>query len=205
MKRKFGILVTLAICLSAIVFIGVNGENENSQITKYVGSDDYIFIKEEVKDISVLAENADIIVSGYAVDSGKTIVKSGSGISKEIDEKYKDLYGKEIKTDFTNTTFVIIDVYYGDATMIGEEIIISQYGRAGNDKGENKLKINKEVILLLNDMGEGIFSVEGLENGAFTIEDDGTINTHGNDEAVIKFDKKDKSNLIDVLVKIKKK
>lgn len=53
-------------------------------------------------------------------------------------------------------------------------------------------------------MDEGVYRICGLENGAFSIDEDGMIIIHGDDEAVIKFDKKDKSDFINILMKLKK-
>lgn len=202
MKKTIGVITALTICAILIVFC-IFGDRDVYKGEKYIGSDDYMFYKEEIKDFDYLLDRTDIIVRGYARTDGETVNEKVT-VQKELDEKYKNMFGKDRTAIFTSYEFVVSEVIYGDDVKIGSEITIQQYGEAGNDRGQTKLKKNEEVIMLLKQRGEGVFRSVGLENGTFTVEEDGTIITHGDDEAVIHFDKEHQDKLLKRIEKFQK-
>lgn len=201
-KKIIGVIAAIAICAILSIVYSL-GDGDKYAEEKYIGSDDYKFLKVEIKDFDYLLNRTDIIVRGYARTNGET-VKEKVTVQKELDEKYKNMFGKDKMSTFTNFEFVVTEVIYGDDVKIGSEITIQQYGEAGNDRGQTKLKKNEEVIMLLKQRGEGVFRSVGLENGTFTVTEDGTIVTHGDDEAVIQFDKEHKDKLTKRIAKFQK-
>lgn len=192
------IIISVLICCTLLVSLLTINQSDVSDITeKKIGSDDYIFIKEEIEDIDVLLESADFIVRGHVTDKGKT-VKKMMNFSQKANEKYEQLFGKEQTMSITEVDFTITEVVYSSQPL--ETVItLQQYGIAGEDKGETKLKPNKEVLLILKDNLDGSYSIVGLESGAFSISKDNTIVSHSNDSAVNKFDNSDMNDLLKVL------
>lgn len=204
MKKIIGI-VSVCVCVfalgtTALYFKG----NKNIQVSeKYIGSDDSFFIKEEIETLEPLLERTELIVKGQALNIGKT-VKKADLINSEINKKYQSQFGKPLATTFTYVDFQVEEVIDGDISLNNSIIKIRQYGEAGIDKGETKLKKGKNQILLLEKAEEGVYRIVGLENGAFTIEND-VVDTHGNDKCVSEFDKKSVKKLVNKLKKTKKK
>lgn len=192
------IIISVLICCTLLVSLLTINQSDVSDITeKKIGSDDYIFVKEEIEDIDVLLESADFIVRGHVTDKGKT-VKKMMNFSQKANEKYEQLFGKEQTMSITEVDFTITEVVYSSQPL--ETVItLQQYGIAGEDKGETKLKPNKEVLLILKDNLDGSYSIVGLESGAFSISKDNTIVSHSNDSAVNKFDNSDMNDLLKVL------
>lgn len=201
MKKKFAVIAigfaaVMGICVNALVNQGYDYTTD-----KVIGSDDSGFIKEEIKDIHQLLDRTDVVVTGKVMDSGRTVRLDESSGDTELDKKYQRLFGKEIMSTFALYSLDVEQVISGDQSLQGTNITICQYGKAGDDSGETKLKKNENVVLLLTAKGDNTYSIVGLENGAFTIELNNTITTHGIDQAVIGYDKKSAKTVIETLKK----
>lgn len=204
MKKIIGI-VSVCVCVFALgtTTLYFKG-NKNAQVSeKYIGSDDSFLIKEELETLEPLLERTELIVKGQAINIGETVKKTNLKNS-ELNEKYQSQFGKPLASTFTYLDFQIEEVIDGDISLNNSIIKIRQRGEAGIDKGETKLKKGKNQLLLLEEAEEGVYRIVGLENGAFTIEND-IVDTHGNDKCVSEFDKKSVKKLVNKLKKIKKK
>lgn len=205
MKSKY-FKVVLCICLIGIAILTVCYKGMNSTVSsdKYIGSDHYVFFKEDIPKIDLLLDRTDLIVIGSASDEGKTERSSPAYEPEKMKEKYKKIYNKELTLPFTNINFNVEKVIYGKIGTADNSIVIQQNGEQGSDIGETKLVKGKKVLLLLEKKSDGKYKISGLENGAFDIDQNNNIISHGNDTAIKMFENKSINNLGAYISKYKK-
>ncbi|MGB8455404.1 MAG: hypothetical protein WCD89_24120 [Anaerocolumna sp.] len=205
--KKNKLFLKIFICLATVITMAGAYSVFNNPVSvsseKYVGSEHYYFMKADIADINEILKDADLIVIGQAIDTGETVTSSGAYASDALKEKYREKFNKELTSSFTNTTFNVEKVMYGDKSIAESNIVIRQYGEAGSDIGETKLEKNQKMLLILKETPDGRYKISGLEAGAYDVAENDKIISHSNDTATKPYENKSINKLLKDIAEFK--
>lgn len=208
MNKKIILITSLAIFL-VVAIVGItlmynNTGNEKISYNMNPDNSKKIIGSAEVRkkmsllpitSIDDLVGYADLIVTGEVISEGVT---GKAGWPKvEGDTQGKTDLSNLPPVDVTYTKIKINKTLYGKADS--DIITLLQLGKAGDDKGETKVKNKKKMLFVLRKANEGedIYSSVCYEDGLFEISDDDKVLSLSNEITESKYD----GTHIDLLIK----
>ena len=117
----------------------------------------------------------------------------------ETNEAMHEKTGAGMTTIDTIFTIDLEQVWYGDISESYGQIQVAMSGERG--KRMSKPEVGEHVVLFLS-IGDDKYGILDMEHTIFTVNDDGTLYSFSNEEALCKYDGQPVQNLIDDFYRI---
>ena len=117
----------------------------------------------------------------------------------ETNEAMHEKYGAGMTTIDTIFTIDLEQIWYGDISESHGQIQVAMSGERG--KRMTKPEVGEHVVLFLSIRDDG-YGILDMEHTIFTVNDDGTLYSFSNEEALYQYDGQPVQNLVDDFYRI---
>jgi len=173
--------------------------NDNPDLSgKVVGSLKNDFLcRYRAETMEVLLEQADLIIEGEVVSDGTTKTEYFSLGDEAAEEKLEKMFpGKSAPAyNVTSSQIKVNRVLYGDVDT--DTIELHQFGSAGSDNGETKVRKGRKMIFILRKHPdkENVYSSVDFEDGLFEVDEDNKLLSLSDNMLTAKYDGLDAKTL----------